>query len=163
MERNSLVVKIVSFLESIGLTVRLDTIEEPTFLPGVTVKNGILMIDESKLRYPGDLIHEAGHLALLPPAQRVKADGHMGDDGGMEMGAIAWSYAAALHLGLAPDVVFHEAGYRGGSQSLVENFAAGRYVGVPMLEWTGLTAGDKNAQAQGIQPYPAMLRWLREE
>ena len=68
------------------------------------------------------------------------------------MAAIAWSYAAALHLNLAPEVVFHAAGYRGGSRSMIENFSAGRYIGVPFLKWIGLT-GDN---------YPAMTRWLRD-
>lgn len=78
------------------------------------------------------------------------------------MGAIAWSYAAALHLGLAPEIVFHAAGYRGGAESLCENFAAGRTVGVPILEWLGLAAGAKLAVERGVEAYPAMLRWLRE-
>jgi hypothetical protein len=34
------------------------------------------------------------------------------------MGAIAWSYAAALQIGLDPGIVFHAAGYRGSSQEL---------------------------------------------
>jgi hypothetical protein len=77
--------------------------------------------------------------------------GDVGDNGGEELGAIAWSYAAALHLQLDPGVVFHEHGYRGGSQSMLENFAAGRYIGVPMLQWRGLCGNE----------YPRMLRWLR--
>lgn len=161
--QSPLVAKIAGFLESIGLAVRFADIPDPTFLPGITVQNGILTIDEPKLLFPGDLIHEAGHLAMLPPSQRAHADGHMGDDGGIEMAAIAWSYAAAIHLGFPPAFVFHDAGYKGGAQSLLDNFAAGRYVGVPMLEWARLTASEKNAKALGVQPYPSMLRWLREE
>jgi hypothetical protein len=80
----------------------------------------------------------------------------------MEMAAIAWSWAAALHLGIAPSTLFHPDGYKGGSAALIENFSAGRYIGVPMLEWLGLTVGDQRAQAEGIAPYPAMVRWLRE-
>ena len=38
---------------------------------------------------------------------------HVGDDVGMEMGAIAWSYAAAMHLGVAPSVLFHDVGLSG--------------------------------------------------
>ena len=161
--QNPLIARMVGFIQSIGLTVRLATIAESTFLPGVTVQNGILIIDQERLLYPGDLLHEAGHLALLPAMERLHADGEVGDDGGMEMGAIAWSYAAALHLGLTPATIFHDAGYRGGSQALLDNFAAGRYVGVPLLQWMGLTVDARNAQARGIEPYPSMLRWLREE
>ena len=161
--RDPLVAKMAEFLGTIGLPVGLASLPERTFLPGIAICRGILTIDEPNLRYPGDLLHEAGHLAMLPPGERVEADGHMGDDGGLEMAALAWSYAAALHLGVPPEVVFHEAGYRGGASSLLDNFAAGRYVGVPMLEWVGLTAGEKRAHALGIQPYPYMLRWLRED
>jgi hypothetical protein len=161
--RDPLVARIMEFLASIGLEVDLANSPENTFLPGIHVRNGILTVDETKLLYPGDLLHEAGHLAMLPPSQRPYAHGNMGDSGGLEMSALAWSYAAAIHLGIPPAVVFHEAGYRGGSQSILENFAAGHYVGVPMLEWAGLTAGEKRAKALGIHPYPAMLSWLRQE
>jgi hypothetical protein len=78
------------------------------------------------------------------------------------MAAIAWSWAATIHLELAPNVVFHEAGYRGGAANLIENFSAGRTVGVPLLEWAGLTATGKRAAELGVNPYPAMLRWLRD-
>ena len=54
---------------------------------------------------------------MLPPSRRAHANENMGDDGGLEMAAIAWSYAAAIHLEIPPAVVFHEAGYRGGSKS----------------------------------------------
>ena len=86
----------------------------------------------------------------------------MGADGGLEMAAIAWSYAAAVHLNLDPAVVFHEEGYRGGAQTILENFQAGRYIGVPLLQYMGLTADAKRAQAINVEPYPHMLRWLRD-
>lgn len=160
---NSVVARIAEFLQSIGLAIHYEPIPEPTFLPGMAIRKGALTIDESKLLYPGDLLHEAGHLALLPPSQRAVADGNMGDDGGLEMAAIAWSYAAALHLGIPPEVVFHPAGYHDGSQAILENFADDRFFGVPVLEWAGLTATGKHAKTLGVQPYPTMLKWLREE
>ena len=172
--RDPLAARIAGFLVSIGLQVGVvDCLEHP-FLPGVDIQNGTLMIDQARLFYPGDLLHEAGHLAMLPPSQRAHAVGNMADsntadsnmkkdDGGLEMAAIAWSYAAAIHLAIPPEIVFHEAGYRGAANAILENFAAGRYIGVPLLEWANLTATGKNAQALGVPPYPAMQRWLREE
>ena len=74
--------------------------------------------------------------------------------------AIGWSDAAALHLGLDPAVVFPAAGYRDGSVSLLDNFANGRYVGVPMLQWVGLTADATRAEALGVAEYPHILHWV---
>lgn len=57
---------------------------------------------------------------------------------------------------------FHADGYRGGSQSLLENFTQGRYIGVPILQWLGLAYEPGPAQAAEASPYPQMRRWLRE-
>ena len=149
----SIAERIIAFLGSIGLPVRAGAIPGPTFLPGIAIEGGVLVVDEERLLYPGDLLHEAGHLALLPHHDRSAVHGDTGDDGGLEVGAIAWSYGAAVHLGIDPAIVFHEAGYRGASQSILENFAAGRYFGVPILQWAGLTRAEI---------YPAMNAWLRD-
>jgi hypothetical protein len=149
---NPLTNRIADFLTGIGIPVRAGDIPAQTFLPGLHISGGVLMVDEARLAYPGDLLHEAGHLAVIPAAQRGKVNGDVGDNGGNEMAAIAWSYAAALHLELAPAVVFHDHGYRGGARNLIENFSAGRYIGVPMLRWLGLTDSA----------YPSMIRWVRD-
>jgi hypothetical protein len=78
-----------------------------------------------------------------------------------EMSAMGWSYAAALAIGIDPAVVFHEFGYRGASASLLENFAEGRYLAVPMLQWYGMTYEKKVAAGLGEDPYPHMQSWLR--
>jgi hypothetical protein len=155
--------KITAFLQSIGLPVRLGTVAGPTILPGITVESGVLIYDPERLLYPGDLLHEAGHLAVKPGAERQSAQADLGADPAEEMMAISWSYAAALHIGLPPEVVFHPAGYRGGSASLLENFAAGHYFAVPMLQWLGLTYDERQAQICHALPFPAMRAWLREQ
>jgi hypothetical protein len=151
---------IVNFLTAIGLEVRTGTLSED-FLPGIRIDAGVMTVDPARLSYCGDLLHEAGHLAVLPSAERNGAAPNVSKDGGEEMAAIAWSYAAAFHLGLDPKIVFHDGGYRGGSDSIVENFGEGRYFGVPLLEWMGLTA-TKSAAERGVPPYPYMIRWLRD-
>lgn len=148
------------FLEAIGLPVRFEAIPHPTFLPGIEMRSGGLTIDRCRLLYPGDLLHEAGHLALMDAARRAQTAGDAGPDGGEEMGAIAWSYAAALHIGLDPRVVFHEHGYKGASDHIASNFAEGRYLGVPMLQWKGLALETRIARERGLPGYPQMLRWL---
>jgi hypothetical protein len=151
---------IVSFLRQIGLDVRLGELPDSTFLPGILIEYGGLVVDPSRLRFPGDLLHEAGHLAVVPPDRRAAMHRDAGRNAGEEMAAIAWSYAALVHLGLDPAVVFHPDGYRGGSQALIENFAERRYVGVPILQWRDMSLDDRQAREQNLPPYPHMLRWL---
>jgi hypothetical protein len=159
--------RIAEFLLEIGLLVRRGVLEEATFLPGLRIEGGSLSVDEAKLLYPGDLLHEAAHLAVSEPRRRTSMEdsavSQEGQDGGAEMAAIAWSYAAALHIGLDPAVVFHPQGYKGGSDSLLENFSMGRYVGVPLLQWMGMTVDAEQAGMAGVEPYPNMIAWLRCE
>jgi hypothetical protein len=159
---NPLTSKMAGFLLSIGLATAPAVLDASGFLKGLMINHGVLLIDEVRLTYPGDLLHEAGHLAVIPGETRKRLHGNVGVDPGEEMAAIAWSYAAALHLEIDPAVVFHSGGYRGGSQAILENFSQGRYVGVPLLDWLGLTAGKKNAERLHVPPYPHMLKWLRE-
>jgi hypothetical protein len=146
--------RIAAFVRGIGIGVEAATLEAPSPCPGV------LYVDETRLAYPGDLLHEAGHVAVCDPALRRVSD-DVGDDPAEEMAAIAWSYAAARQLGIDPAIVFHDAGYRGWSQTLIESFERGGAPGTPMLEWYGMTLGAKAATAQGAPPFPHMLRWLR--
>ncbi len=157
-----LTARIVEFLESIGLEIEACSLSKPSFLPGVLVDRGRILIDENQLLYPGDLLHEAGHLAVMTPSERKERSNSVGKDMGEEIGAICWSYAALTYLGLDPAVVFHPQGYRGASEAFISNFREGRYVGVPLLQWMELTLDEKNARKEGLPPYPHMLRWLRE-
>jgi hypothetical protein len=158
-----LVERIASFLNEIGLEVRHGTVGAGTALPGILIDGGVLVVDEATMLYPGDLLHEAGHLAVVPPARRTAFLHDAGDDPAEEMMAIAWSYAAALHLKIDPTIIFHKGGYRGGGSWIVENFAAGCYFGVPMLDYVGLAVDIARARREGLMPYPHMRRWLRED
>ncbi len=153
--------KIARFLIGLGIEVRSEELPQKTFLPGVTVIQGAIVADEPHLLSGGDLLHEAGHLALIVPSARKQVNYDAG--AGQELAATAWSYAAALHLGLDGSVVFHPKSFKGEGPHLLEHFSQGRYYGVPMLQLRGMTADENHAKALGIPPYPHMLRWLREE
>ena len=161
--QTELTAKIVKFLEEIGLTVRLETIEGETFLPGLRIERGAMVVDDEQLLYPGDLLHEAGHLAVMTSEERAASDGNVGPDAGAEMAAMAWSYAAALAIGIDPRVVFHEHGYKGGGAQLAEGYASGRNVGVPLLAWYGLTDDPLfgGVPRTGEWAFPRMRKWLR--
>ena len=158
---------ICRFLTEIGIEVGFVPLVRETFLPGILVENGRILVDEAKLRYPGDLLHEAGHLAVAPRALRSSLSGEVilpeVNMHAVESQAIAWSYAAAIYLGLDPKVVFHEGGYKGNSEGLLLNFRLGVYIGVNGLQDAGMTASPKVAGESDVRPYPHMMKWLRDE
>jgi hypothetical protein len=151
--------RLIRFIREIGIEVRDAALDEACFLPGLDIRGGAVVVDHPRWLHPGDILHEAGHLAVAAPEQR--SGERLSPTPGDEMTAIAWSYAAAVYLGLATAIVFHAAGYRGGARALIENFAAGRYIGVPLLHWYGMTIEPRQAKPGGAPPYPHMLRWLR--
>lgn len=156
---------IVGFLDAIGLTVTKKPVNSNAFLPGLRLENGTLVIDTEKILYPGDILHEAGHLATMPPDVRKTMDDTLPATDlhqGGEMMAIAWSYAACLHIGLDPRVVFHANGYKSGGESIINNFTEKSYIGLPLLQWAGMAYDEKRAAELNAQPYPAMALWLRE-
>jgi hypothetical protein len=143
--------RITAFLREIGITVTATDLPE-SFLPGIAVERGGLLVDEARLEYPGDLLHEAGHLAVAPPDVRSGLSGDIDDLPDLEWAVIPWSYAAALEIGIEPALVFHEGGYRGHSPGLLRNFEMGVPIGLHLLVDAGMTTADL---------YPRMLLWLR--
>ncbi len=77
------------------------------------------------------------------------------------MEAIAWSWAALVHLGLPGEVLFHPAGYKGQAQSLLMAYRLGVYLGASGLARRGLCLLPAQAEGAGVKPYPHMQRWLQ--
>ena len=155
--------KALQFIKGIGIEVELKPLQtEDCFLPGLLIERGTIIVDENKLQFPGDILHEAAHIAVVPAAERKTLSGpEIGkrkDAPAEEMMAIAWTYAACIHLAIDPALVFHEQGYKGGGSSIVENFQNGRYFGVSVLQWVGMTT--ENATTAAV--FPAMIKWMRD-
>ncbi|MEP6674893.1 MAG: hypothetical protein ABJA78_07050 [Ferruginibacter sp.] len=165
MDASSAFEKSIAFLESIGISVSFKPIATECFLPGIAIEDGYVTIDKDKIKYPGDILHEAGHIAVVPANERNSLDEKSialrENREAEEMMAIAWSYAVCVHLDIDASFVFHKDGYNGGGQSIADNFNAGNYFGVPMLQYVGMTTEKKNAEATGKEPYPAMIQWMR--
>ena len=158
MRDAGLVPILVDFGRGIGIAVH-QTAVESGFLPGLDIARGTVLLDDARLLYPGDILHEAGHIAVASPEERGRET--LEPTPADKMTAIAWSYAAALHLGLEAGLVFHDHGYKGGGASIRENFTTGRYFGVPLLQLYGMAIEPQRATEGGPAPYPHMLRWLR--
>jgi hypothetical protein len=159
MFADALIERLAAFVRHVGIDVRAAELPEPTFLPGLDIRHGAILLDEERLTYPGDVLHEAGHIAVAAPDERAQP--RLSPTPGDEMAALAWSFAAARHLDVPLDVLFHAGGYKGGSSALIENFSAGRYVGVPLLHCYGMAVEPRQAAAAAVEPFPHMLRWLR--
>jgi hypothetical protein len=151
--------RLVAFVRSVGIDVRTATLPEKTVLPGLDIRHGAILVDVARMTHPGDILHEAGHLAVTDPLKRDAPQ--LAPTPAEEMASIAWSYAALRHLALDPAIVFHNDGYKGGASSIIESFAAGHYFGVPMLQFYGMAVEPRRAAATRAEPYPHMLRWLR--
>ena len=163
---NATVQKITAFLEEIGINTIEKELSNDTFLPGLALSNEGILIDFSKLLYPGDILHEAGHIAVTSFEDRMKiGTEEMPKDWptqGDEIGAMLWSFAAAHHLEIPLEVVFHPNGYKGSSNWLIDSYNENNFIGLPLLEWFGLTFSKEKALENDKKPFPHMIKWLRD-
>lgn len=149
---------ILAFLERIGVAHQAAELPQDTFLPGIAIEGGRLLIDRARLEHPGDALHEAGHIALTPSSERSTLNqavlGRRLPQESEEIGVLLWTYLAAKEIGLPVEVVFHSGGYKGGSGWLIEQFEGGTLIGLPLLKWMGIVETDA---AGGLR----VKAWLR--
>ena len=174
--------KSATFLQGLGFTVRQDS-RASGFLAGVEINNGQLIVERFDDDIAGELLHEAGHLAVLPSPFRNRASGDLGDviqrmsdwidqnratvspDDPLirailqsgECEAVAWSYAAATAIGIDTRIPFIR-GFDGEGPALHDQVASGYYFGVHGLAAGGMTDLPR---ARAVSPYPRMKRWLQ--
>lgn len=156
MNKDVIIESIVSFLKSIKIDVIEKKLPKDTFLPGLKLFGNTILMDRNKLKYPGDLLHEAGHIAtteekIRPLIGTSKIDKNW-PTAGDEIATILWSFAASYHLNLDLKIVFHLEGYKNDSEWLIEQFNNKNYMGLNLLEWMSLC--DK-------KDFPVMKKWLR--
>jgi hypothetical protein len=157
--RDPLVNRLVDFVRSVSIEVRACTVDWKTQFPGLEIRAGAVLVDESRLLHPGNILHEAAHIAIHDPASRYNEK--FSPRKGEELSALAWSYAGVVHLCLSSDLVFYPGSFHGWDKALIENFSEGRYAGVPLLQCNGMAVEPRLAAERGIEPYPHMLRWVR--
>jgi len=155
--------RMAAFLGSIGIEMRAGTIDVETLFPGSLLSHGSLIIDESRLLFPGDALHEAAHIALSPPERRNADFAFIeGDMGGEELTAISWCWAALLELDVQPEDIFHPTAYkRGDSAMIIDCARRGIYIGFPLLQTWEMAFDERNALLRGVKPFPHMVKWIR--
>jgi hypothetical protein len=160
IKANILFDKCVGFLRAIGIPVHFRPIANDSFLPGISIDKGEIVVDMEKLKYPGDILHEAGHIAVISKEERFLLSGNITENRpgseGEEMSVMLWTYAACLELNIPAELVFHTDGYKGESQWIIDQYRNGNYIGLPLLVWMGLAHDAKEEEG-----FPKMIKWLK--
>lgn len=174
----------VRFFNEIGLECHFEP-GASGFLPGVAIRNGRLFVDPAAPA--SNALHEAGHLALLFPKFRMKANGDVSEGfdemfaslgdlqpdspvmrAAMASGdteATAWAWAAGVHLGLAHDLVIRDDEYDGDGAGIRAMLACGRYAGIHGLAHGGFCATKAGPLAThlGLPVFPRLNTWLQKD
>ncbi len=91
---------ILAFLDEIKLLASEGVVPPDSCLPGIRVSRGMLVFDRATLRWPGDLLHEAGHIAVTPSSLRAALDDALDSSDSVphagEAEATAWAYVAIV-------------------------------------------------------------------
>ncbi|WP_448203779.1 hypothetical protein [Azospirillum sp. sgz302134] len=180
---------IVAFLRGIGMDIEFGEGAHNGFLPGVNIHAGVIHVDPDTLTGAGDVLHEAGHMIVVPRRYwpRLGTDLQVdietllaeerGPDGAAdphlklaaergEYMSQAWSYAAALHLGLPPGCIFFSGAYKGyhyeGTHPMQAWLEQGTHFGPLALANVGMTGYSgmfSHMGDNGLPPFPQMARW----
>ncbi|HYC06070.1 MAG TPA: hypothetical protein VED40_22465 [Azospirillaceae bacterium] len=179
---------ILAFLGGIGIGVAFGERGRGGFLPGTNVQGGVIHVDLETLPGSGDLLHEAGHIAIVPrrhwhrlgPDLQADVETALADEtaagepdpalrmaAGMgEFMAQAWSYAAALQAGVTPASVFFPGSYKHheyqGAHPMQAWIESGTHHGARALAEVGMTGFSglfRHFGDNGLPPFPQMNRW----
>lgn len=177
--------RIVGFLRDIGFPLQVGPFGPAGFLPGVTIDAGVMRVDPDHLYVSGDLLHEAGHMAVVPARLRPRLGINLeeslraiiADDPDplaeialhhTETLATAWSYAALRALDMPPETIFFAGGYRMTAEEqarFMQLLDGGNQFGILHLARLGMT-GPCGMMAMlhqnALPPFPVMTRWLMD-
>lgn len=180
---------IVAFLRGIGLGVEFGEGARDGFLPGVNIHAGVIHIDPDTLVGSGDILHEAGHIVVVPRhcwprlGRDLQADietllaeqtepgtpAHQELARAAQMGEFmsqAWSYAVVRHLGLPTECVYFPGSYNRDQYEGVHPMLAwlerGTHYGPMALALAGMTGFPDvygHMGSNDLPPFPHMTRW----
>lgn len=180
---------IVAFLRGIDMSIEYGEGAHNGFLPGVNIHAGVIHVDPETLMGPGDLLHEAGHMIVVPRRYwprlgrdlqvdiEALLEKETGPDGlpdpvltmaarQGEFMSQAWSYAVVLHLGLPPECLFFPGSYKfhqyEGTHPMQAWLERGTHNGLVPLAQAGMTGFSgvfAHLHDNGLPPFPHMTRW----
>lgn len=176
--------KVFGFVESIGLPIQI-VHGAVGFIEHVRIVGGGLHIDPRASA--STILHEAGHLAVMPACYRQYLNGDVGDGvqrmfqemeaseiapdsplmrAALQAGdpeATAWAFAAGVSLGLPIDVIILDHEYGGEGEAIRIALAAKSYIGIHGIAHAGFCVVRANPYSSHSLPtYPELSYWLQE-
>ncbi len=166
----------IDFVREVGLEVKLLPTPVRGFIRHVRIDQGALFIDDKCP--PSALLHEAGHLAIIPRDFRSLASTNVSkaiargfkaaEKAGLtaipdepivrallqasDPEATAWAFAAGRAIGLPDEVIILDREYDGDGRMQRVMLSRGQHLGIHGLQHAGMC----NARR-----YPKMSRWLQ--
>lgn len=163
------------FCQAIGLAIEWQP-GANGFVPGVRIEQGVLHVDPTARA--GDLLHEAAHLAIMPPSFRSNANTNLHhvfrvmldsldaqepesplNVAIMQCGdteATAWGWAAGLACGVPDEEIIGDASYDGSGADIRLMLQLKSHLGINGLARGGMT------RVRGHKAFPAMQKWLQD-
>lgn len=165
------VLKAIAFVNDIGIATQF--VEKTSgFVDGISIESGSLKVDKSA--NVGDLLHEAGHLAIIPANLRHYAGGDLDESfevifnvisgvdpehaimravlQASDVEATAWAWAAGKHLDIDEEDIIKNSSYDGDGESIRLMLRTKNYFGINGLNASGMTDAKQ---------YPAMKKWAQ--
>lgn len=176
--------RITAFFSDIGLPWRWQE-GASGFIEHVEIADGGLLID--RRARPSGVLHEGGHLAVLPGCFRRLAQRNVSGvcklmldridfsdpDGPLQRAALqcsdpeatAWAWAAGVHLGLAPEVIIQDDEYDGSGSGERLGLRLCKHPGIHGLSHAGFCAirPGQLATARGLPAFPKLKYWLQQD
>ncbi|MBU2767240.1 hypothetical protein HAP94_13925 [Acidithiobacillus ferrivorans] len=150
------------------------------FLPHVCIDQGTIQATREVLL--GDLLHEAGHLAVMPARFRPLMSGNLyrslreisaqledaapdnpdllGFINADDQAATAWSWAVGIHLGMDPLCIIESAAFGGEGDDIRLLLSVNQHYGIHALQASEFCAVRK-ISAAGRPVFPHLAFWLK--
>ena len=169
--------KVINFLNSIGIPTIKGYVPIMSFLPGILIKQGTLIYNGKATL--GDMLHEAGHLAIVPGKYRkfmsgkldrsikriyrmAKASDELDNPDApiarqlmqaSESEATAWAWAVGKFLNIAEEEIILDNTYEGKGANERAKLSANCHFGINGLRASGMV--------ESVKTYPKLTRWVQ--
>lgn len=168
--------EIIAFLNEIGIKTSRGNVPSNSFMPNIAIQDGSIIYNKDATL--GDLLHEAGHLAIIPKKYRPMCQGDMDESmraifdkaeiaGEMipdstiycaliqssDPEATAWAWSAGRHIGIEPQDIIADYLYEGTGADVRLMLSLNCYLGINGLRAAGMLTSVKS--------FPHLTQWTQ--